>query len=232
MLNFSLKKLYLKKNLCYISNNNNTKQIASDLASQFGPDCEIVIHDLKTNDPEHSIVYIENGHVTGRGIGDGPSNAVFDVIRHNNKKGSDSTDEIQDHSGYLMKTSDGKILKCSTSYIRDDDGTLHYVFGINYDITKLTMIESALHALVTPVNKEEKPKEITHSVNDLLDHLIEESVALVGKPVALMNKEDKVTAIQFLNDSGAFLITKSGDKVANYFGISKYTLYSYIDVNK
>ena len=105
------------------------------------------------------------------------------------------------------------------------------VYG-GISITKLTMIESALHALVTPVNKEEKPKEITHSVNDLLDHLIEESVALVGKPVALMNKEDKVTAIQFLNDSGAFLITKSGDKVANYFGISKYTLYSYIDVNK
>ena len=65
-----------------------------------------------------------------------------------------------------------------------------------------------------------------------LEHLIEESVALVGKPVPLMNKEDKVTAIQFLNDAGAFLITKSGDKVANYFGISKYTLYSYIDVNK
>lgn len=125
-----------------------------------------------------------------------------------------------------------KILKCSTSYIRDDDGSLHYVFGINYDISRLTMIESAVHDLVTPVNTEEKPKEITHNVNDLLNHLIEESVALVGKPVALMNKEDKVTAIQFLNDSGAFLITKSGDKVANYFGISKYTLYSYIDVNK
>ena len=44
------------------------KQIARDLASQFGPDCEIVIHDLKTNDPEHSIVYI-----------------VFVVIRHNKK---------------------------------------------------------------------------------------------------------------------------------------------------
>lgn len=60
----------------------------------------------------------------------------------------------------------------------------------------------------------------------------DERYALVGKPVPLMNKEDKVTAIQFLNDAGAFLITKSGDKVANYFGISKYTLYSYIDVNK
>ena len=89
-----------------------------------------------------------------------------------------------------------------------------------------------MNDLITPTDKEEKPKQITHSVNDLLDRLIEESVSLVGKPVALMNKEDKVTAIQFLNDSGAFLITKSGDKVANYFGISKYTLYSYIDVNK
>lgn len=204
------------------------KQIAQDLASEFGPDCEVVIHDLKTNDPEHSIVYIVNGHVTGRSVGDGPSDAVFDVIRQKNQKST----EPSDHPGYLMKTSDGKILKCSTSYIRDDDGSLHYVFGINYDITRLTMIESALHNLITPQNKEEKPKQITHNVNDLLNRLIEESVALVGKPVALMNKEDKVTAIQFLNDSGAFLITKSGDKVASYFGISKYTLYSYIDVNK
>ena len=44
-----------------------------------------------------------------------------------------------------------------------------------------------------------------------------------------MNKEDKITAIKFLNESGAFLITKSGDKISTYFGISKYTLYSYID---
>ena len=43
---------------------------------------------------------------------------------------------------------------------------------------------------------------------------------------------DKVKAIRFLSDNGAFLVTKSGDKVAKYFGISKYTLYSYIDANK
>lgn len=86
--------------------------------------------------------------------------------------------------------------------------------------------------LLLPRKTKKKSQEKSPNVNDLLDHLIEESVALVGKPVALMNKDDKVTAIQFLNDAGAFLITKSGDKVASYFGISKYTLYSYIDVNK
>ena len=62
----------------------------------------------------------------------------------------------------------------------------------------------------------------------IVEH-IAQSVALVGKPAALMNKEDKMRAIGFLSQSGAFLVTKSGDKVAKYFGISKYTLYSYID---
>ena len=66
-------------------------------------------------------------------------------------------------------------------------------------------------------------------MNELLDELIEQSVRMVGKPVALMGKEDKIKAIQFLSNTGAFLITKSGDKVSKYFGISKYTLYTYID---
>lgn len=204
------------------------KQIADDIAALFGADCEVVIHDLKAQEPSSSIVYIVNGHVTGRSVGDGPSNAVFEAIRQQAK----GQGIPRDQTGYLMKTADGKILKCSTSYIQDDDGALHYVFSINFDITRLSMINSALHDLVSPPAQEEAPKEAAPNVNALLEQLIEQSVALVGKPVALMNKEDKVKAIQFLNDSGAFLITKSGDKVAGYFGISKYTLYSYIDVNK
>ena len=42
------------------------QQIAQDIAAEFGADCEVVIHDLKTQEPEHSIIYIVNGHVTGR----------------------------------------------------------------------------------------------------------------------------------------------------------------------
>ena len=53
------------------------KQIAHGLAQQFGSDCEIVIHDLKTQDLEHSIVYLENGHITNRKLGDGPSNVCL-----------------------------------------------------------------------------------------------------------------------------------------------------------
>ena len=77
-----------------------------------------------------------------------------------------------------------------------------------------------------------EPERITLNVADLLDDLIRQADELVGKPVALMTKDDKVKAIRYLSNSGALLITKSGDKIARHFGISKYTLYSYLDNSK
>lgn len=204
------------------------KQIAAGLAAQFGPLCEIVIHDLAASKVEHSIVHIENGHVSGRKVGDGPSQVVMDQIF--------SGDEgAEDHLAYLTRTPDGKILKSSTIYIRNAAGKVVGIMAINYDISSLLLAEHAISSFTSIPEKQEKKgqERITViNVNDLLEELIEQSVALVGKPVALMNKDDKVKAVQFLNKHGAFLITKSGDKVAKYFGISKYTLYSYIDTKQ
>ncbi len=196
------------------------RELAKGLAAQFGQNCEIVIHDLRDNNLESSIAYIENGHVSDRKIGDGPSHVALEALRGDRG-------HLQNHLGYLTRTKDGRLLKSSTIYIRDEDGDAVGIFGINYDITHLMMAESVLHNIVT--TEEAEPQQIISNVNELLDELIEQSVKLVGKPVALMNKEDKIKAIQFLNESGAFLITKSGDKVSKYFGISKYTMYSYID---
>lgn len=202
------------------------QQIAHGVAYQFGNSCEVVIHDLKKNNLESSIVYIENGHVSSRQLGDGPSEVVLETLNRNPER-------LEDRLSYLTRTDDGRILKSSTMYIRGEEGTVEYIFSLNYDITGLITIDQALKDLIsTKSETDRQPRKITHNVNDLLDTLIEQSVALIGKPVALMSKDDKVAAIQYLNDSGAFLITKSGDKVSNYFGISKFTLYSYMDSGK
>lgn len=180
------------------------------------------MHDVSAKNPEHSIVIIENGHVTGRKIGDGASHVVLEQVRNADAQPSD-------HYCYLTRTPDGKILKSSTMYIRDRRGRVAAILGINYDISALMLVENAVHELVSTGENEPAEPEKIINVNDVLDELIEQSVSLVGKPVALMNKDDKMRAIGFLNQSGAFLVTKSSDKVAKYFGISKYTLYSYID---
>lgn len=195
------------------------KRLAVALAKQFGDNCEVVVHDL--NKAENTIVAIENGHVSNRKLGDGPSHIVLEAMKKDPR-------DLHDQLGYLARTHDGRIVKSSTIYIRDEAGKVEGILSINYDITGLLMAESAVKSIVNH-DDGEKPERIPQNVNDLLDDLIDQSVANVGKPVALMSKEDKIRAIQYLNNAGAFLITKSGDKVAKHFGISKYTLYSYID---
>lgn len=201
-------------------------QMAKAISVQFGENCEVVIHKVNEEDVENenTIIHIENGHVTSRQVGGGPSYVVIDAL-----KKDPST--LKDELNYLSRTHNGHILKSSTLYLKDDDGNLDAIFAINYDITNLIMADSALKSLTT-VSNEGKNKEATYipkDVNELLDELINESVKLIGKPVPLMNKNDKIRCIQFLNDKGAFLITRSGDKVSDYFNISKFTLYSYLD---
>lgn len=200
------------------------EQVAAGIAAQFGSGCEVVVHDLSRH-PDHTIVAIENGQVSGRKVGDGASHVVIEQMSGNDP-------EPKDHLCYLTKTPDGKILKSSTVYIRNGKGKVSAILAINYDISKLLMVESAVRELVSTGEAQPTEPEKIVNVNDLLDDLIQQSTALVGKPAALMNKDDKVRAIRFLNRNGAFLVTKSGDKIAKYFGISKYTLYSYIDTKQ
>ena len=197
--------------------------IAHGIARHFGNDCEVCIHDLQANDLEHTICYIINGHVSGRKIGDGASKIVLETLEAL-KKG----DNVSDHLGYRTHTSDGRILKSSTIFLKDESGKYRFILGINHDMTDFINAQSALSNIVENIetSSEDIYGQIPLSVNDLLDNLI------VGKTPALMTKDEKVKAIKFLQDAGAFLITRSGDKISQFFGISKFTLYSYIDQAK
>ena len=48
--------------------------LVQGLAEMFGPECEVVLHDI--NAVPHSIVAIENGQVTGRTVGDVPTDRI------------------------------------------------------------------------------------------------------------------------------------------------------------
>ena len=200
------------------------KVIAHGLAIQFGPSCEVLIHDLQ-GDLDTSLAYIENGTITNRHVGDGPSHVVLDVLNYD--------DGSEGRFGYLTKTKDGRILKSSTMYIRDDNGNIDYLLGINQDITEFVMMHRSLESLIGIGQAENGTVEkITTSVSELLDDLLLEAERLVGKPGPLMNKVERLKAISYLNEKGAFLISKSSEKIAEYFNISKFTLYSDLNTVK
>ena len=117
------------------------KRIAAAIAAQFGSNCEVVIYDLTCENPEDMILYIENGHVSKRSAKAGPSHVVLEAMRDGRK-------DIPDHYNYLTKTHDGRILRSSTIYIKDEDGRVTGIFAINYDMTELMMTQSVINAIV------------------------------------------------------------------------------------
>lgn len=204
------------------------KSLVKGLASHFGENCEVVLHDLKNQPYESTIVAIENGHVTGRSIGDCGTNLGLELLR--------GTDTEGDKYNYITQTKDGRMLKSSSFYIRNDEGEVVGSICINFDISDLLMAEKTLSELTSKIlgdsgnNTSNHVQEyFTGDVTELLDNLIQESIRHVGKPVGKMTKDDKKRGLQYLDARGALLIKKSADRIAQYYDISKYTLYAYLD---
>ena len=157
------------------------KRLAHGLALQFGPNCEIVVHDLEADDLDHSIVAIENGHISGRRLGDGPSHVVLEAL-------NDDADKLHDRPPYLTKTEDGKLLKSSTIFIRDDTGWPCGILAINFDITLMTAFSNTLGSLIGTDGSATEPEPITKNIGDLLDDLFRECEQVVGKPAARLGR--------------------------------------------
>ena len=97
------------------------------LQQQFGEKSEIILHDL-TGDYNHSIVSIRNGYITDRKVGDCGSNLGLEVLRGTVKDG--------DRYNYVINAQDGKLLRSSTMFLKDDDGKIIGSLCINTDITE------------------------------------------------------------------------------------------------
>ena len=121
-------------------------RLAKGIAAQFGSNCEVVVHDLESKDPDSTIVAIENGQVSGRKLGDGPSNVVLKAL-------SSDPDKLQDHFAYNTRTEDGRELRSSTIFFRDETGKPVAIFAINYDSTPIMALQNMLKdftALASP----------------------------------------------------------------------------------
>lgn len=200
----------------------NLQRITAMIAEQFGSRCEVVLHDL-TKDYNHTIVAIE-GNITNRSIGGSGSNLGLPVLAGKKKDG--------DQYNYITRTKDGRTLRSSSTYLRDENGDVIGALCINYDISDLLIAESIIKdaAMYPTSNKEVEPEVFANNVAEILDHLTIQCQDYIGKPSSEMSKEDKINAIGFFDSKGAFLISKAGEHIREYLMISKYTLYNYLEI--
>ncbi len=195
------------------------------LATAAGPSVEVVLHNLDGDDVDlgHTIMAIENGHVTGRSVG-GPSTSLgLDVLK----------DRRADHDafGYTAHTSDGRQLRCSSVYFHNADGDIIASLCINVDLSPIQQARNVLTALL-PASERTPSGPREHFGTDLvavMDSMISDAMHEIGRPLENMSREDKITVLERLDQRGATQMRKSVEAIAKRLGISRVTAYSYLE---
>jgi predicted transcriptional regulator YheO len=195
------------------------KDIVPSLQAALGCFYEVVLHDF--TDVEHSIVAI-SGNITGRSIGGPITNLVLSVLK---------AGKVEDMLGYPTTLPDGRVLKSSTIFIRDNSGKPIGCLCINLDLTAFLGAQKAIETF-TEVHRDEPSgvkEDFTTDIGQLVTFMIQRSVNAIPKPVALMSKEDKLQIVRRLDEEGLFLVKGAIEAVASALSLSRATVYGYVD---
>ena len=115
------------------------KKVVEGLGKHFGDSCEFVLHDY-TKEFSSTIVAIANGEVTGRSVGKGGTNIGLRVMQ--GMEGEDG------RFNYVSQTQDGRFLRSSTIFLKDDKGKVVGTLCINIDITEMIHARNYLEKFV------------------------------------------------------------------------------------
>lgn len=70
------------------------------------------------------------------------------------------------------------------------------------------------------------------SLHDALSRMIAGVESELGGQLAELSREDKQAAVRMLDTRGAFLLRKAVDDVAGAMGVSRITIYNYLNAEK
>lgn len=202
------------------------------LAQAIGPQSEVILHDL-THLP-NSIVAI-GGNLTKRSIG-GPINTfVLELIRQGTS---------EDFLNYMTHMPDGRTFRSSTIFIQDEYGKATACLCINVDVTELLKFRDTLTVFTTPdavdgadqMDVQAPPLESAFAsetfpitVDEVMVEAVRQAIGAIGVPADLMQKRHKLEVVRLLEERGLFLIRDAVDFVASALGVTRYTIYNYLN---
>ena len=196
----------------------NLKAIGMALVKLLGSHaCEVVIHDLA--DLEHSIIWID-GNVTNREIGGPMTDQGLAMVR------SGRYDNL---ANYLTYTEDGRTLKSASTFMLDEDGQPWGAFCINLDVTPYLTITHHLSSGILRSEAPELNEAFAAGAEDTVSNMLAEVLFEYGKPQYAFTKFDRLTLIEILDRKGAFQLKRAVPIIAKKLGVSRYTIYNYLN---
>ena len=197
------------------------------LEQVLGKNSEIVLHDF--SDPDHAIVDIRNGIVSGRKVG-GPATDLALKIMHDGKYR-----DLPFITGYEGRGAGGKTLESATYIIREA-GELVGLHCVTTDLSAVRNISAMAQQLMAcfdaaPARTEPSPIEVeslSESTQELNHRTISELLNARGLEVTSLGQSDRVEVIRHLNGNGVFMLKGAVACAATALGISEPSVYRYL----
>jgi len=205
------------------------KATLASIGSVIGQNTEIVLHDL-TN-PEHSVLDIVNGHISGRSIGSsvlsGPKQDLGFTAIISSAASVAGNDPVV-LPNYQTTAKDGRAFRSSTVVFRDDAGP-YASLCINADLSGLTAAHACLEQLLgTAIKSEERVIE-QPDMELLMKDIIQDTLPPLDMNNRVMNKKTKIEAVRQMQERGLFIVKGGVEKAAAALGVTRYTIYNYLD---
>ena len=100
---------------------------------------------------------------------------------------------------------------------------------LEMDARTLEAADRVFHDLAAPLQLTASPLGALTHLDDALAQLLEQGEAFVGKPLREMTRAEKRQLVRYLDERGAFTLRKAVERVAETLGVSRFTVYNYLD---
>lgn len=191
---------------------------ADMLVKMFGSRCEVAVHDFKNL--KKSLIHLA-GNVTGRKIG----SPITDLVL---KELAKPEEDIRDIPNYKTQSTKGQIMKSSTVFLRNQDQKPIGALCINYDISLFMQFGGEIEEFIHFDNTESQTENFFSTVQDVIHGMVEEVLNGFKKAPSIMTIDEKVECVRILEQKGTFLIKGATEYVAHALGVSKFTVYNYL----
>lgn len=205
------------------------------LAQTLGPDYEIVLQDLTSE--EHAIIAIANNHISGRHIGSPLTDAALQML----------TSKVYENHPFICNykglSEDGRVFRSSTMFIKNEKNIPIGLLCINFDDSRYTELSRRLFSIIHPEdfcktsvapNRPGRPSDaydgaMTENfpidISTLMQKIFTDCTASLETPIDRLTQHERRDIIAALNHQGFFQLKGAIAFLTKKFACSAATIY-------
>jgi predicted transcriptional regulator YheO len=201
------------------------------LGKTLGPNYEVFLYDLKG--PEHPIIAIANGHLSGRKVGFLMKDVMIKMLKKEKENKEDDEDYLIRHDAIGR---DGRRFKSSTILIRNDFGEPIGALCVNFNLEPMIAAQEFFESIGAEttnlrnldINKVIFAGEVFSDGNAGTLESIYEHFMDKNPDIQLSRPQDRQTIVSSMYKDGFFQLRGAVSFCAEKFEISEPSVYRYI----